>query len=130
MNLKILVPTQILIDEPATKVTAEAENGCFCLLPQHIDFLTALAPGLLWYERDDGEEVFLAIDEGLLVKRDDEVFVSTRQAIRGGDLSELRKTVRENFQALDDHQRKCHSAIAMLEANFLRRFMEFAEQNQ
>jgi F-type H+-transporting ATPase subunit epsilon len=30
-------------------VIAEAQNGSFCLLPHHIDFVAALAPGLLAY---------------------------------------------------------------------------------
>ncbi len=47
MKLKILLPTEIMLDEEVTKVTAEAGNGSFCLLPRHIDFVAALVPGLL-----------------------------------------------------------------------------------
>ena len=44
MQLKVLLPSRILVDEAVTKVTAEGEDGCFCLLPRHVDFTTALAP--------------------------------------------------------------------------------------
>ena len=37
LQLQVLLPTEILVDEPATKVIAEAENGAFCLLPRHIE---------------------------------------------------------------------------------------------
>jgi F-type H+-transporting ATPase subunit epsilon len=127
MKLKVLVPTEVFVDEEAIKVTAEAENGSFCLLPQHIDFLAALVPGLLSFERASGEELFLAVDEGLLIKRDQQVLVATRQAVRGGDLGELRRTVQEQFETLDEHERTCHSAIAKLEADLLRHFLEFGE---
>lgn len=48
MQLKVLLPTEVLIDEAASKITAEAENGCFCLLPNHVDFVAGLVPGLLF----------------------------------------------------------------------------------
>ena len=46
MRLKVLLPTKILIDEEVTKVVAEAEDGSFCILPRHIDFVSALVPGI------------------------------------------------------------------------------------
>jgi len=52
MNLKILLPTEILLDEEVTKVSAEAENGSFTLLPNHIDFVTAIVPGILFFESE------------------------------------------------------------------------------
>ena len=102
MKLKVLTPTRVLIDEEAVKVTAEAENGNFCLLPEHIDFLAALVPGLLSFTRPTGEELLLAVDEGILVKRGAEVLASTWTAVRGGNLGELRQTVRHQFEVLDD----------------------------
>ena len=50
MKLMVLLPTEVLIDEEARKITAEAQNGSFCLLPRHIDFVTALVPGILSFE--------------------------------------------------------------------------------
>ena len=127
MRLKLLAPTEVLVDEDVTKIIAEADNGHFCLLPRHIDFLASLVPGILSYTDPTGQEQFVAIDEGLLVKQDQEVLVSTRQAIPGSDLGQLRETVKDEFETLDERQRVCHSAIASLEANFLRRFLELGE---
>lgn len=124
MRLRISVPTHVMHDEEVTKVIAEAENGSFCLLPRHADFLAALVPGLLSFTRSSGDEIFLAVDEGLLVKQGDTVMVSTRQAIEGGELSELRQRVQEEFLILDERQRAYRSATASLEANFLRGFLE------
>ena len=83
MKLKILIPTKVLIDCEVTKVIAEAENGHFCLLPHHIDFVAALVPGILSFTTETGEEVFVAVDEGIVVKCDREVLVSTLNAVEG-----------------------------------------------
>lgn len=56
MQLKVLLPTEIFLHEPVRKVVAEAPNGSFCLLPAHIDFVTALVPGLLSYETEEEEK--------------------------------------------------------------------------
>jgi F-type H+-transporting ATPase subunit epsilon len=47
MRLKILLPTEIILDKEVIKVVAEAENGYFCLLPRHVDFVSTLVPGIL-----------------------------------------------------------------------------------
>ena len=124
MNLKVLLPSEILIDEEVIKVTAEAQNGSFCLLPKHIDFLAALVPGLLSFEDGTGREIFLAVDEGILVKYGYEVFVSTRNAVRGPDLGQLKQIVEEKFKKLDQMERKTRSAMAKIEAGFIRKFLE------
>jgi F-type H+-transporting ATPase subunit epsilon len=128
MKLKLLIPTDVVVDQAVTKVVAEGEHGSFCLLPQHVDFLAVLVPGLLAFVDEDSEEHFAAVDEGVLIKRGDEVLVSTRQATRGVDLDELRNTVREEFAALDDRERAAQAATAKLEASFLRSYLELVEQ--
>ena len=124
MKLKVLLPTQVLVDEEVTKVIAEAENGSFCLLPRHIDFVAALVPGLLSFESGKGREEFIALDQGILIKCGPEVLVSTRNGVRGADLGMLKQTVEESFRVLDDREKMARSAFARLEANFIRRFME------
>lgn len=126
MKLKVLLPTEIFMNEDVTKVIAEAENGSFCLLPHHIDFVSALVPGLLIYEQE-GCEVFLAVDEGILVKCGAEVLVSARSAVRGPDLGKLKETVENKFRSVDERQKAARSAIAKLEINFVRQFIELGE---
>jgi F-type H+-transporting ATPase subunit epsilon len=124
MNLKVLLPSEILMDEEVIKVVAEAENGSFCLLPRHVDFLAGLVPGLLAYVTPRGVEQFLAVDEGILVKCGPKVLVSTKNAVRGPELGSLEQTVDERFRVLEDREKTARSAFAKLEANFIRRFME------
>lgn len=128
MKLKVLLPTEIMVDEEVTKITAEAGNGSFCLLPRHIDFVAALAPGLLSFVKaGDGTEEFLALDGGILVKCGPEVSVSTRKAVRGAELGNLRETVEKTFKVLSEQEKQARSALANLEASFIRRFLKLEE---
>ncbi len=112
MNLKILLPTGILLHEEINKITAEAVNGLFCLLPRHIDFLAALAPGILSFVSVEGKEEFLAVDEGVLVKAGPEVLVSSTRAVRGGELGQLKETVERVFRKIDDQEKAARSTMA------------------
>lgn len=127
MQLKVLLPTMVLVDETVSKVIAEAENGSFCLLPRHVDFVTALAPGILSYWTQAGEH-FLAVDEGTLVKVGRQVLVSTRNAVAHHSLEALRATITEEFHSLDEHERQTRTALARLEAAALQRFLELEER--
>ncbi len=126
MRLKVSLPTRVLIDRDVTKVIAEAENGSFCILPRHIDFVAALVPGILSF-KSDREEEFLAVDEGILVKRDNEVMVSTRKAVRGKNLGTLKQTVEEEFRTLDEQEKKTRSILTRLELDFARRIFQLRE---
>jgi F-type H+-transporting ATPase subunit epsilon len=123
MQFKVLLPTEVVVDEPVRKIVAEAGNGSFCLLPRHRDFLTAVVPGLLSFTTPDEVEHFLAVDEGILVKHGEVVLLSSRHAVRGLRLEELEMLVRERFEMLDDRERTARSAVAKLESDFVRRFL-------
>ncbi|MGM0556735.1 MAG: F0F1 ATP synthase subunit epsilon [Myxococcota bacterium] len=125
MNLRVLLPQKVFVDVEVDKVIAESPNGSFCLLERHVDFTSALAPGLLSYVRtEDGDEVFVAVDEGVLVKAGRQVRVSVRRATQSDDLQKLEDTVDQVFRQHTDRERRARSALARLEANFVRRFLE------
>jgi F-type H+-transporting ATPase subunit epsilon len=128
MKLKVLLPTEVLIEEEAAQVTAEGENGFFCLKPRHVDFVSALVPGLLSYVNAAGEEVFMAVSEGVLVKCGADVLVSTAQAATGPDLGNLKDTVDKRFRLLDDKEKSSRTAVAKLEVNFVRKFLELGKE--
>jgi F-type H+-transporting ATPase subunit epsilon len=123
MRLKVFLPMRIFLDQEVTKVTAEAANGSFCLLPKHIDFVAALVPGIISFESEKGEE-YLAVDEGVLVKRASEARVSTRRAVRSKDLGEMLQIVKQEFRTLDEREKKTRSVLAKLEADFAKSLFE------
>lgn len=128
MQLKIALPTETLVDEGVVKVIAEAENGMFCILPRHIDFVAALVPGVLYFYPSVGQESFAALDEGILVKCGPDVLVSALKGVRGTDLGRLESMIETSFLQLDESERKARSALARLEAGTLRGFRDLQEK--
>ena len=127
MLLRILLPTRVLVDEPVVRVLAEGHDGAFCLLPRHIDFVSALVPGILTFQAAEGRERYAAIDRGILVKCDDRVSVSCLGGVLGERLEDLRELVEQRFVAMDEHERKSRSALARLELGTLRAFQLLRE---
>lgn len=124
MRLEVFTPTALLVDVAATKVVAEGAEGFFALLPRHIDLAAALPAGLFVYVTAAGEERFLGIDEGVLIKRGADVRVSVLDAFESTDLSSLRAQVARRFLSLDEHERAARTALARLEAGAIRRVLE------
>lgn len=128
MRLRVLVPTEVLVDETVSKVVAEAANGSFGLLPRHVDFAAALVPGVLVYVAADGRESYVAVDDGILVKCGPEVLVSVRNAVRSDAVEGLRGSVASHVRHLDDEQQRARAALGRLEAGALRRLAELEER--
>ena len=127
MHLKILLPTEIFFDQTVRKITAEAENGMFCILPRHSDFVTALAPGIVSIDPEQGTPMYMAVDQGVLVKCLDQVSIAARNAVMGPDLGALQQTVDNEFSILDEKERTARSAVARLEAGFIRQFLNIEQ---
>jgi F-type H+-transporting ATPase subunit epsilon len=109
-------------------MVAETPKGSFGLLPRRLDCVAALVPGILTYETEADGEVFVAVDEGILVKTGAEVLVSVRRALGGSDLAQLRASVEKEFLTLDEEERSRRTVLAKLESGFLNRFVEFSHE--
>ena len=126
MRLKILLPFQVFAEmTEVLRVVAETSEGAFGLLPHRLDCVAALVPGILAYETEADGEVFVAVDEGVLVKTGAEVLISVRGALAGSDLGELRDSVEREFLTLDENEKSMRTAMAKLESGFLHRFVAF-----
>jgi F-type H+-transporting ATPase subunit epsilon len=128
MNLKVLLPFQVFAEKTGvTRIIAETREGSFGLLPHRLDCVAALAPGILIYEDEaEGEgEVYVAVDEGVLVKTGLDVLVSVRNAIAGTDLRQLREAVEREFLNLDEREQRVRSVLVKMESGFIRRLAEF-----
>jgi F-type H+-transporting ATPase subunit epsilon len=124
MNLKVLLPFQIFAEKTGvSRIVAETRDGSFGLLPHRRDCVAALTPGILTYESDADGEVFVAVDEGVLVKTGPDVLVSVRRALGGTDLNRLRDAVEQEFVNLDAQEHSARSVMAKLETGFVRRFV-------
>ena len=83
--------------------------------------MAALAPGILTYETPTDGEVFVAVDDGVLVKTGPDVLVSVRRALGGTDLAQLREAVEREFLTLDEHEQSVRSVLAKMEGDLIRR---------
>lgn len=129
MRLKILLPFRVFAEQEAViRIVAETYSGSFGILPRRLDCAAALAPGILTYQTEGCEEVYLAIDQGVLVKTGNEVFVSVRNALGGTGLAQLREAVDREFLELDAREKSVRSIMAKLESGFVRRFMEYQHE--
>lgn len=123
MRIRIILPSKTVLDQEADKITAPGTEGSFQLLPKHIDFVSSLRPGILsvFFE---GEVVYYAINQGILVKQGDVVSVACLQAIRGTTLETLGDTVDASFRSQDENERRMNEVLTKLEVDTLRLFME------
>jgi len=126
MNLKILLPFRIFAEKTGvSRIVAETREGSFGLLPRRLDCVVALAPGILIYETEAEGEVYVAVDEGVLIKTAPGVLVSVRNAIAGTDLGQLREAVEREFLHLDEREQSVRSVLAKMESGLIRRMAAF-----
>lgn len=129
MTLKVLLPFAVFADERGVaRIVVETAQGSFGLLPQRLDCVAALVPGILSFETASKGEVFLALDEGVLVKTGPDVLISARRALRGDDLSRLRDTVEQEFLTLDAQEEALRTVMNRLESGFMRRFASMRDR--
>ena len=122
MNFNILLPFRVFVEKTdVLRIVAETTRGSFGFLPNRLDCVAALIPGILMYETEAEGEVYVAVDEGVLVKTGTSVFVSARRALIGEDLDHLHAAVEKDFRALDEQEQIVRSVMTKLETGFLRR---------
>ena len=126
MHLKILLPYGIFADKTdVERIVAETSAGSFGILPHRLDCVAALVPGIFTFEEKEGGTVYVAVDEGVLVKAGADVLVSVRRAIGGADLGQLHEAVKREFLTVDEQERNVRAATARMEGGFVRRIAEF-----
>jgi F-type H+-transporting ATPase subunit epsilon len=129
MRLRLLLPDRIFADKAEVlSIAAENNQGAFQLLPHRLDCATALVPGILTYLTKQDGTVYLAVDEGVLVKTGADVRVSVRHAVGGKDLRDLHDAVKRQFLTFDKEQRQNQDAMSRMEGGLLRRFAEFKDE--
>lgn len=126
MQLKVFMPFAAFADIPSVlSIVAETTQGTLGILPNRLDCIAILDPGILSYSSTREGEQFIALDEGVLVKTGNTVLVSTRRAVGGKNLETLYKLVVEEFLLQDEQEINRQTTMLKLETGFLRRFAAF-----
>ncbi|MEO8546685.1 MAG: F0F1 ATP synthase subunit epsilon [Burkholderiaceae bacterium] len=129
MQLKVLLPFRVFADKrEVSRIVAETQEGSFGLLPHRLDCVAALSPGILTYETPVDGEVFVAVDQGVLIKTGNQVVVSVRRALSGTNLGQLRETVQKEFQRLDEQAKSVRTVMDKMESRFVSRFSRLGHE--
>lgn len=123
IRLKLVTPTRLLLDEEVDEVTAPGVLGEFGVLPNHIAFLTLLAPGDLSY-KEAGKRVFLAIAGGYAEVLDNVMTVLADAAEFAGEIDAARaerakRQAEDKIKALNPDDAEfpaCQAALKRAEA--------------
>ena len=92
LRLVLVTPESQLLDSEIEEVYAPGVLGQFGVLPEHVNFLTALGTGELRY-RTQGVDHFVAISGGILEVLDDVVTVLADTAERAEEIDVERARV-------------------------------------
>ncbi|MEO5995704.1 MAG: F0F1 ATP synthase subunit epsilon [Chitinophagaceae bacterium] len=123
MNLKILLPFKIFADvKNVSRVVIETSEGSYGLLPQRLDCVAALVPGIFTYESEKDGVQYVAVDTGVMVKAGDQILLSVHNAIGGADLGKLGELVKKDFQTKDENEKQAITVVAKLERGFIYSF--------
>lgn len=127
MTLKILLPFRVFAEiKNVSRIVMETSEGSYGILPQRLDCVAALVPGILTYESDRVH--YIAVDEGIMIKSGSEVLVSVRKAIGGADLGKLHDSVDKEFKQLDELEKNTRTVMAKLETSLMLQLEKFGEK--
>ena len=129
MELKILLPFRVFTEtSQVLRIVFETSQGAYGLLPQRLDCVAAITPGILTYETEKTGIHYVAVDQGILVKAGSQALVSVRNAIGGADLGKLGELVKKEFNEKTESESKARSTLQRLESGFMHRFNKFRNQ--
>jgi F-type H+-transporting ATPase subunit epsilon len=122
ITLKVLLPFGEFAEKAdVLKVVADTNVGSVGILPHRLDCVAALTPGILFYESESDGEVYIAVDQGILVKVGLTVLISVSNAIAGKDLDQLKQAVESQFLNLNQQEKNVRSLMAKLEIGLISR---------
>ena len=128
MHLKILLPFKVFADiNNVSNIVMETSKGSYGLLPQRLDCVAALVPGIFMYVIN-GSAKYIAVDAGVMIKAGSEVLVSVRNAVGGVDLGKLSELVKNEFKKQDEAETSLRAVTLRLESGFIYSFDKFRNE--
>lgn len=123
MKLQVLLPSEVFAHfDEVESIVIETPQGAYGLLPHRMDCVAALEPGILTYTLKGEAPKYFAVDEGVMVKKGQQVRVSVRKAHAGTDLETLKQSVKTEFLSLTEQELEVRAVLARLESGFMRGF--------
>jgi F-type H+-transporting ATPase subunit epsilon len=85
LNLKVITPSRLVIDEEVDEVVAPGDSGDFGVLPGHVPLIATLMPGELTY-KINGVGKSMIIAGGIAEVSDDRVYVLTDSVLKSEEI--------------------------------------------
>ncbi|MEB3223915.1 MAG: ATP synthase F1 subunit epsilon [Candidatus Sericytochromatia bacterium] len=116
-TLEVVTPDRRVFSEPVSFFSVRGAAGELGVLPGHIPMFTTLAPGLLHFKRENGEQGVLTVMGGFLNVQPHMATVLAEVAERGEELDELRaRAAKERAEAQLSRQHDVTSELALQRA--------------
>jgi F-type H+-transporting ATPase subunit epsilon len=121
---RLVTPTGIVFEGDAAEVSAVGPLGEFGVLPDHINFITSLVPGVLEAQLPDGSKMHWVVSGGLAEVKDSvmTVLASSAESPETVDASEAKAQVQEadekfsNMSFYDPDYAAAQDALKLAEA--------------
>jgi F-type H+-transporting ATPase subunit epsilon len=124
LELEILVPEGVVVRGRICGLQAADASGRFGILPSHEQFLTLLAPCVLFYRDEEGGDHYAAADGGVLLLEGGKASVVTREAVAADRLDEVADAAAAMLEARRQRERLARTEFTELQTALLRQLRE------
>jgi len=124
MKLRVLTPSEVILEQDVTHVTAEDPTGSLGIRPGHATLMTPLVPGIVIARSESGSQRYVAVNGGVMLVDSNTVEIVSRQAVTGTDRAELETKVVAGFEKDNDDDRANRAAFEKMRISFMRGVVE------
>jgi F-type H+-transporting ATPase subunit epsilon len=119
LNLRIYTPQKLFLEETITRLKVQEKDCNYTIFPRHIDYLSCFNRSTIVFRKLSGEEGYVWLNQGVLVKCGREVQISVFSAIDGGSSAANLKVAMDknmkNFKNLIDSTKKFKLTLKNIE---------------
>ena len=116
INLRVITPLELVVDEQVDEVVAPGDLGEFGILPGHVPFVSTLSPGLLKFKQGSSTKS-LIIHGGLAEVSSDNVRILTDVAEDPGSVDQT--AAKKELDHIEEQLKEHSDNLKMLkELNF------------
>ena len=132
MRLQIVTPLAVEADLAGiASVRADDRTGSFVVLPNHADFITALAITVVEWATETGEKGHIAVRGGIFrVEGGELVQIATRQAISGPTLDQLGTAVLDQLRDEAEAEARTRVAATRLQLGLIRQLDRYLQSGR
>jgi F-type H+-transporting ATPase subunit epsilon len=116
--LKVVTPIEVF-ERKIKAIRLKDQSGFFGVMKGHTDFLTVLERAVCYYTDENSQEVFLALDGGVLSVKGGSVTITTRNAFESSDADKLSQIIENTMLRRDSSEASLLSMLKGIERSFL-----------